>query len=320
MLYSLIDKDNHFLYQFTRDTSADDVMRDIHDGEVIQKMVYHGHLLSVPGNTGLILCTDGVPVYKSSQGSLRPIYLALTGLPPSIRMRMKNLIIAGLWHGPTKPHIDIILKPVLENIAMLSKTGVMVSASGTNRLIHPKLLIAVFDLPAKAAATNTKQFNGEYGCFYCTDKGVIYEGTRIYPPEDTHTLRTPQEMKQWAAIADRAGTPCFGVKGSSLLGKHIQYPSCVPVDYMHSILEGVFKQLMKRWFDSRYHNEPYSLRKYMADINRFISTIKPPSEVPRTPRPLDAMAYYKASEYRAWLLFYSLPIMCYYLPPDHGPY
>ena len=40
--------------------------------------------------------------------------------------------------------------------------------------IRTKLVMAIFDLPPKAAATNTKLHNGEFVCFYCLDKGKYY--------------------------------------------------------------------------------------------------------------------------------------------------
>lgn len=119
--------------------------------------------------------------------------------------------------------------------------------------------MAVFDLPAKSAATNTKQFNGEYGCFYCLDKGEVHNRARIYPSHASHNLRTTKNMKIWATVAEETGISQYGVKGKSALANHVDYPQCIPVDYMHSVLEGVFKQLMKRWFDAKFHDQPLVL-------------------------------------------------------------
>ena len=119
-----------------------------------------GGFLAKHENTGLVLCTDGVPVYKSSIGSLWPVYLMVTSIPPDERTKVDNLIIAALWHGPTKPELDIILRPVLDNISHLCEVGIPHAGAA----LRAKLLMAVFDLPAKSSATNTKQFNGEYGC------------------------------------------------------------------------------------------------------------------------------------------------------------
>ena len=52
-------------------------------------------------------------------------------------------------------------------------------------------------------------------------------------------------------------------------------------------------------------------------INRQISKIKPTNEIQRLPRSLDSIAFYKASEYRAWMLFYGLPILSNFLPAEY---
>uniref|UniRef100_A0A1X7TD72 Uncharacterized protein n=1 Tax=Amphimedon queenslandica TaxID=400682 RepID=A0A1X7TD72_AMPQE len=143
--------------------------------------------------------------------------------------------------------------------------------------------MAIFDLPAKAAATNTKQYNGEFGCFYCLDRGKYYNRARIYPPSDDHVLRTSDEMKKWAEEAERKKEPIFGVKGQSLLSNYLAFPQCIPIDYMHCVLEGVVKQLMKLWFGSSYHAESYSLHKHMCTVDKILSYIKPPREIQRLP-------------------------------------
>ena len=230
-------------------------------------------------------------------------------------MRMKQVIVAALWHGPAKPVMDIILQPILDSIESIHHQGIPIDG----KVLRAKLLLAIFDLPAKATATNTKQYNGEYGCFYCIHPGEIHEKARIYPPCAStagYTLRTPDLMKEWAAKAEDLGKPQYGVKGSSVLAKYIEFPGCIPIDYMHSILEGVFKQIMKRFFDSKYHDKPYSIRKHMHIIDKCVSQVMPPKEIPRLPRSIEHMAFYKASEYRAWMLFYSLPILSHFLPAE----
>ena len=196
-------------------------------------------LLSTPEGVGLILSSDGVPVFKSSKGSLWPVYLMVTNISPQQRVKMDNLIVAALWFGPTKPNMDILLQPILRSISSFSKHGIPLQSSGTQvAVLRPMVVMGVFDLPAKATATNTKQFNGKYGCFYCTDEGHVIGKTRIYPPTDPHVLRTTTQMKTWALMAEQTNTPQYGVKGRSILGEHVDFPQCVPIDYMHSILEG----------------------------------------------------------------------------------
>ena len=68
----------------------------------------------------LSLCTDGVPLYKSSKTSLWPVYLAILNLHPSIRMKSKNIITAGLWIGPAKPPMNHLIKATTKHLDHLS--------------------------------------------------------------------------------------------------------------------------------------------------------------------------------------------------------
>lgn len=47
----------------------------------------------------------------------------------------------------------------------------------------------------------------------------------------------------------------------------------------------------------------------MAKIDARLLVIKPPHSVTRLPRPLSERSYWKASEWRHWILFYALPCL-----------
>ena len=204
----------------------------------------------------------------------------VTSIPPHLRSRVDNMIVAALWYGPVKPNMDVILHPILKKITEFHDTGILLPSG---LVMRPKLLMGVFDLPAKSAVTNTKQFNGKYGCFYCLDEGEVHNRARIYPPTGKHELRTTERMRYWALEAEQTGQERYGVKGKSVLGEHLEYPQCVPIDYMHSVLEGTFKHLMKFWFDQKFHSQPYSLRRSMQTINQLINKIKPIDQIRRLP-------------------------------------
>lgn len=52
-------------------------------------------------------------------------------------------------------------------------------------------------------------------------------------------------------------------------------------------------------------------------IDERIQKIRPPPEFRRSPRSVTCMKQWKASEHRAWLLYYALPVLSDLLPPDY---
>ena len=53
-------------------------------------------------------------------------------------------------------------------------------------------------------------------------------------------------MEKWAEEAELSGCPVMGAKDKSVLGKNLHLPECIPIDYMHAVLGGVFKSLDKK--------------------------------------------------------------------------
>ena len=292
-------------------------MSDIHDGSVIKNLMRPGYFLSKPEHAALILNTDGVQAFNSSKHSIWLVYLTVANLPPEIRMNERNILLASVWFGPHKPSdMSLVLEPVISRIKELSSTGITANTPAGKKEIKAMVIAAVFHLPAKAAVLNTIQFNGYYGSLYCKDKGEnISAHHHVYPPTAPHELRTEKEMMQWANEAKALGKPVYGVKGPSILSRIVNIPFGVPVDYMHAVLEGVMKSLMNRWFKDS--NKPYSLQRYTSLINQKMLRIKPPHEFRRSPRSIESFAFWKASEYRVFLLFYSIPVLKDYLPSEY---
>lgn len=290
---------------------------DIQDGRKYKTLMQPGKFLSTPEHTGLILCSDGVDLFKSSKMSLWPIQLAITNLPPDIRMNIANLVLAGVWLGPVKPDMVKIVQPVLDKIENLYHHGVKVDTPEGPKTVKACLLLGVFDLIAKAMVANCTQFNGKYGCLYCLDEGKHVSNRHLYFPEDDHKPRSTHDMKQWAEEAERSGSPVYGVKGKSVLSSHINIVDSVPVDYMHAVLEGVTKTMIQYWLDTKYHSRRFYLGRRTSLVDQKLLRIKPPHEFRRTPRSVTTYKYWKASEFRAFLLYYALPVLMDILPPDY---
>ena len=89
------------------------------------------------------------------------------------------------------------------------------------------------------------------------------------------------------------------------------------IDYMHCILLNIVRLLVHLWFDSSLHSQAWSCSKLVSVADERLKSIKPPTVITRAPRSLSERKYWKASEYRSWLFYYSLPIMFGLLPDDY---
>ena len=101
-----------------------------------------------------------------------------------------------------------------------------------------------------------------------------------------------------------------------MLSDILDLVKCVPIDYMHCVLEGVTKWLVNKWFTSTYHRLPFYIGRHLKKIDSELVHQCPPHDFTRAPRGLAKyQKNWKASEFRYWLLYYSLPILVKYLPP-----
>ena len=108
----------------------------------------------------------------SAGQSIWPFHVFITSLPPEIRMNVDYLLLAGVWLGPGKPNnIFVFLQPVLDKVHRLHQEGLAISTQSGPRVLKARLLCAIFDLPTKAMALNSLQYNGKYGCANCLDHG-----------------------------------------------------------------------------------------------------------------------------------------------------
>ena len=250
--------------------------------------------------------------------SLWPIQLCITNLPPHMRMDLRNLVLAGVWLGPVKPDMSTILQPVLDKIHNLYETGLPITTPAGPKLLRAKLLCCVFDLPARASVLNLMQWNGQYGCTYCLDQGTQISRVRVYLPNAAHTARKERSVLQHAQEA-LGSSPVCGVKGPSVLSPYLNIVKDTVIDYMHAVLEGVAKTILQKfWLNGKYKDHRFYLGKNIKEIDNMLVHIKPPHKFRRTPRPIaKSVKYWKASEFRAWLLFYAIPILSEFLHRDY---
>ena len=185
-----------------------------------------------------------------------PVYVTILNLPPSIQMKAENIMLAGVWVGPHKPSMKLLLEPIIDDLKYLYTDGLTVMLPNGHADFKAKLAMAVFDLPAKASVLNCKQFNGKFGCCVCYHPGLwlstwarIYHPglwlstwARIYPPL-VYQERTHAEVLSAAKEAEAKHCTVKGILGVSHLSTLLDVVDAVPVDYMHCCLEGVMRSL-----------------------------------------------------------------------------
>jgi hypothetical protein len=279
-----------------------DIVYDIHSGE--------GFQTRHPEQLGVFFNTDGITPFKSSRLTIWPIYLAFANLPPCVRTNKANLVTCAFWVGQNKPPMEIFLQPLKVLLSRLGRTGVALSST---RIVRLQPLFGVLDLIAKAPALNMKQFNGTNGCPACLHPGV-WERTRLYLPGYEYSLRTNESIVQDAGKAERDQEIVNGIKGHSILSGVVNLATGFPTDYMHCVLEGVMKRLLEVWVKG--HTLGCYIGRRLKEIDPQLLRQCPPHDFTRAPRSIkNHRRYWKASEFRTFLLYYSLPLLVCVLPP-----
>ena len=99
------------------------VLHHINNGRIIALLREEGQFLSVPEHAGLMICCNGVPVFKSSGWC--DDFLHYVGLYQDkqsgpflsilrhFHLKLENIMVAALWLGPCKPPMDILLRSTL---------------------------------------------------------------------------------------------------------------------------------------------------------------------------------------------------------------
>jgi len=81
----------------------------------------------------------------------------------------------------------------------------------------------------------------------------------------------------------------FGVKGPSWLSTIPTYDLVkgMSYDYMHCVLLGVCRLLIRLWFQSCHHGEVWYIGNQVQDVDCRLCSIRPPDEMKRTPRSIE---------------------------------
>ena len=263
----------------------------------------------------LTIATDGGIVHKSrSKMSLWPLFITVNELPPECQARY--MILHSLWYGG-KPSIVSFFEPLINEVNKINEEGFDIKLqSGCVINIKLRVTLAVMDSPARAYFQNLKQFNGHYGCGYCEHPGENLDGIKYPVLAEPPVLRTHESVVENANNAIHQNVAVCGVKGFSPLLKFQDFDivrGCPP-DVMHCVYHGTVRRTVLLWFDSSNHH----LQTCKADdFDKELLVLKPPSSITRRPRSLNERLDWKASEWKNFLLYYSVFVLPATMPRNY---
>lgn len=269
--------------------------------------------------------TDGIPLFESSGHSVWPLLLQVNELP--YKERVNNLLLSALWFGIKKPKMNTFLRPFTETMNRLSSEGISwAPEGGDTRISRVYPGPCTVDTVARCTVMKMSQFNGAYGCAWCEQKGEKAARGRghahVYPMQETAPkLRTHDTIVKHAEKANKIGKAFRGVRGPSILFfmSFLTFPTSFVVDYMHAVCNGFVQSTATLWFKhqkgSRKNKRDYRIGRHITEINNRLKALTPVWEMTRLPRGLNERKFWKASEWRNWLLFFS-PVVLLGLLPD----
>jgi len=236
---------------------------------------FNKHLLTNINEINLGFNIEGLPLAKSSKRQFWPILCSVTNVP---QIRFLVFAVGIYYSSEKKPEsIEDFLNLFIDEALDLINRGISIN----NKLLSVNINQVICDAPAKSFLLNVKSFNSTVGCNSCNEEGVYIDHRMTFLGVNS-SLRTDY---------------------CPLERLPINIIEAVPLDYMHLVSLGVMKRLLKFWVRGNQSvripidickdidTEMLSLRKYF------------PKEFARLPRPLNDIEYWKATEFRNFLLF-----------------
>lgn len=243
------------------------------------------HSNEIKSNTlHLQISIDGLPISKSSKGQFWPILGKVQNIKP---------FVVGIYYGPAKPlSAEQFLNYFIEELIYLIANGIEIN--NTQYIVQLKCFVC--DAPARAFIKGIFGHNSTYGCEKCFVEGKFFN-KRMFYEHCNATLRTDLNFRnQLQDDHHKHSTPLDRLP--------IDLIKDIPLDYMHLILLGVQKKIFKFWI----HGSANFKTKLRADdiseltANLYSANRTLPSDINRSIRGADVLSFWKATEFRTFLL------------------
>lgn len=233
---------------------------------------------------------DGIGLSKSTASELWPILMSVAGYP--------EVYVVACHHGASKPtDMNSYFQEFVHELNILQGSGFKYLQK--TYIVHIRAFIC--DAPARSSVLNIQGHSGYFPCHKCYIEGVHIDGRLAFP--NLHSKpRSGQEFRDKVGPGHHHGGPI------ELDKLNIDVTTSFVIDYMHCVLLGVTKHLLKLWLST--HRQPYSLKKSSrVKLNKLHIKLSKqfPGDFSRRPRKITEYPRFKATEFRA-LLLYASPI------------
>lgn len=231
---------------------------------------------------------DGIPLFKSSAKQFWPLLLQFC--TDHEMTKASDPYPVGVFLGESKPsNLNDYLKEFIEE-AILLKDGF--HHKNANYLISIHCFIC--DAPARQFLKCITSHTGYSSCERCIQTG-IYEQVVVFPETDAHS-RTDEDFLSM--------TDSDHHKSLSPLAKlDIGFVTQFVLDPMHLVYLGVMRKLFNVWLKGPLPTRIGSQSKEKISTKLVELAEYMPTEFSRKPRSLKHLDRYKATEYRAFLLY-----------------
>ncbi|XP_051169417.1 uncharacterized protein LOC127286849 isoform X2 [Leptopilina boulardi] len=261
------------------------------------------------------ISTDGAPLFNVSKRSFWPLQIILNELP--VKLRFKFVLLAGVMIVTTEPKpnlMNLFLGEFIRQANLIHSKGIKIKLLNENREIILQFtpIIIVADSVARPILQNRLQYNGNFGCSYCYQRGTYLNHSMRYPFQEIEPeLRSHDSHMRDIGQIKGPGSSFQGVKGKSAFIELSNIDMCwsFALDYLHNAVFGTTEQVWNLWFKLLTVQE----RKL---IDNLLLYQQPPRELFRLTLKISNKSVWKATNWKSWLLYFSLPI-CSPFIQDH---
>ena len=227
---------------------------------------------------------DGLPIHKSSKTQLWPILAMIKNLDVN-----STPFMCALFMAKQKPRVNF-LDYFVQEMKVLLNDGL--EYNGNHYAIQIDCFVC--DTPARCLVKQTKLYSGYHGCDHCSQYG-LYNGRMTFP-EIGHAPRTDMTFQRRDHEQHHIGDSPLEELGIGMCSKF-------PLDYMHCCLLGCMKKILGIWMKGPLKSRFSAAQKQM--VSEFLVSLKKciSSDFARRPRSLEELEFWKATEFRSFLLY-----------------